>query len=226
MSARSNPLPPDAAPTSDTEYYRRVLHDLIDMGAALARQVHDQAITPAATPAITPGTQPDTKPDATIPFDRIARAVRRTIALARTLDLPALACTHAAHTQATSIQAARTQAARKRILRDVEDAIQRTTASPAASPAASPPSAEALHAELLDRLDGPDLDADITHWPLPQIIADICRDLGLASALGAPRPWKRRTPQDIAQLCARAATDPPAPRPEQLRHPPPGLGRT
>jgi hypothetical protein len=84
---------------------------------------------------------------------------------------------------------------RRRIIRDVEDTIQRTT---------GPAEAETLHAELLDRLDAPDLDDDIENRPIGDVIADICRDLGLA-ALPGTHPWKRRTTEDLATLCARAA---------------------
>ena len=86
-------------------------------------------------------------------------------------------------------------AARKRILREVEDTIQRTPT----------PDGAALQAELQDRLDTPDVEDDLTTRPIPEIITEICRDLGLASTPGA-HPWKRRTPGDIQQLCTRAAT--------------------
>ncbi len=86
-------------------------------------------------------------------------------------------------------------AARKRIIRDVEDTIQRKTKDD---------EAERLHAELLERLDAPDLDDDIDHRPVAEIIEDICRDLGIANYPGA-HPWKRRTPADIAILADRAA---------------------
>src|SRR5438094_651039 len=80
------------------------------------------------------------------------------------------------------------------ILRDVEDAIHR---------AANGPAAERLAAELHDRLDAPDLDDDILHRPIADIVTEICRDLGLAAAYGAT-PWKRRTPRDLEALRARA----------------------
>jgi hypothetical protein len=53
-------------------------------------------------------------------------------------------------------------------------------------------------------MDAPDLDRDIESRPIDDIIKDILRDLGLA-ALPGTRPWKRRTPADIAELNARAA---------------------
>ncbi len=175
-----------------TRYYRATLHELIDMGADIARQVHRQAMAQPQTPA--PATDPaEPLPDHTIPFDRIARAIRRTVALARHIAEPAAPAQH-------PDRARQRVAARTRIIRDVEDAIQRSTRGDAA---------ETLHAELVERLDGPDLDADILHRPVDDIIADICRDLGIAAPPGA-RPWKRRTPADIQSLAALANRTPQA----------------
>ncbi len=63
------------------------------MGTDLAEAVHRQAL---AEPAATPQTQPEQEPAAPTPtptqaisFDRLARTVRRTIALARKLSEPA-----------------------------------------------------------------------------------------------------------------------------------------
>jgi hypothetical protein len=167
----------------DAQYYRRILHGLIDMGADLARQIHQQALTPAETAE--PGPEP--APDFTAAFDRIARTIRRSILLARKLTEPV---------QAPAANPAQHRvAARQHIIRAVEDTIQRNAAAS---------DAESLHAEFLDRLDAPDLEDDIDQRPVADIIIDICRDLGLA-ALPGTHPWKRRTPADIAALCAHAA---------------------
>ncbi len=79
----------------DAQYYRQVLHKFIAMGTDLAEAVHRQALAePAAAPA--PQSQPEDEPAAPSPtpsqattFDRLARTVRRTIALARKLSEPA-----------------------------------------------------------------------------------------------------------------------------------------
>jgi hypothetical protein len=200
---------------ADAQYYRQALHELIDMGTGLARLLHQQATTQAHAAPQDPGSQPAPvpAPDPLISiaaaFDRIARAVRRSIALARSLADPVPPARDPAQHRA---------AARKRILRDVEDAIQRTApgSGHAASDHAAPDGSgaddadadeagdEALLAELHDRLDAPDLDDDISSRPVAEIITEICRDLGLAALPGA-HPWKRRTPADLEQLCARAA---------------------
>ncbi len=189
----------------DTHYYRGILHELIDMGADLARRVHRQAIAqPEPTiPANDP--EPTSPPDPTQAFDRIARAIRRTIALARNLaePVPSQAANPGQHRTAT----------RKRIIREVEDAIQRRPPGPQTD-------ADGLHAELRERLDGPDLDDDIDLRPIPEIIADICRDLGIAAQPGT-HAWKRRTPQDIEALCARAAQTAITTAPTAARREPP-----
>ncbi len=82
----------------DAQYYRQVLHKFITMATDLAEAVHRQALAePAAAPQpAAPGSQPENEPAAPSPtpnqaitFDRLARTVRRTIALARTLSEPA-----------------------------------------------------------------------------------------------------------------------------------------
>ena len=205
------PGPHDA----DAQGHRRVLNDLIAMGADLARFLHGQAAAHAAQQAAAPPAQPathaqqitdvrhatDAQPipasDALISlaaaFDRTARAVRRGILLARSLAEPVQPARDPAQARA---------ATRRRILREVEDAIQRTGANAGARDGQD--GAETLQAELRDRLDAPDLDWDITARPVADIIAEICRDLGLAMPSGL-HPWKRRTPDDIARLCAAAA---------------------
>ena len=116
-------------------------------------------------------------------------------------------------------------AARKRILRVVEDTIGRTAND-------GPDTPDALRAELRDRLDAPDLEDDIATRPVADIIQEICRDLGLAAHPGT-QPFQRRTPADVARLCARAAApkaagphgpasgaaQPPTPQPSGRRDP-------
>ena len=192
-STPSRPEPTDRATQrdEDAQYYRQVLHELIEIGTDLTRTLHRQAAPetnnqPAAAPAAAPA------PDPTIAFDRIARTLRRTISLARKLSDPAQP--RPAQLRADRSTAHRL-AARKQIIRAVEDTIQRRTKGA---------EAEALHAEFYERLDDPELDDDLDQRPVAEIIKDICRDFGIEHFPGT-HPWKRRTPQDVRDLCARAA---------------------
>ena len=188
-----------------THRHSQALDDLVTMGTSLARLLHAQAIrqAEAADAAVPPHPIPGAphEPPATAlitlttAFDRIARAVRRCVALARKLDEPVRATPDPAH---------RRTAARREVIRAVEDTIHRT--------AHEGDRAETLHAELRDRLDDPDLEDDLAHRPIADIIAEIRRDLGLASPPG-DHPWRRRTPADIRDLNARAAAPSRAPQP-------------
>jgi len=212
---------------ADTRGHGAALDNLISMGTGIARLLHDQAHAQAAQQAAAqPQPEQQRPPQALIAqpaparapaaslqdlaaaFDSISRTVRRCIMLAQSLDKPA----KPARTPAPD----RT-AARKRILRAVEDTLGRQDYDD--SYRECDPT-EALHAELLDRMDAPDLDRDIESRPIDDIIKDILRDLGLA-ALPGTRPWKRRTPADIAELCARAAA-PSRPAGSTPRDPGPG----
>ncbi len=201
----------------------RLLHDqahaqAAQQAAALALQATDGQPAPQAT-AAQPAPAPASAPAASLQdlaaaFDSTARTVRRCIMLAQNLDAPR----KPARTPAPNQTAApgRT-AARTRILRAVEDTLGRQDYDD--SYRVCDPT-EVLHAELLDRMDAPDLDRDIESRPIDDIIKDILRDLGLA-ALPGTRPWKRRTPADIAELNARAAA-PSRPAGSTPREPGPG----
>jgi hypothetical protein len=199
MSAQPAAPEQEAAPdrqAQDADYYRRILHELIDIGTDLARLVHRQAKTQAEATTPDSALSPEPAADVTIAFDRLSRGIRRSISLARRLDEPAPAPAPPPSGLASETRIA----ARKRILREVEDIIQRK---------AGQTEAGSLEAELLDRLDSPDLEDDIAQRPVADIIADICRDLGIAGITGT-QAWKRRTPEDIKILCARAAQPAPA----------------
>ena len=190
-----SPTPPHPEPADrasqrdeDAQYYRGILHELVEMATDIARAVHRQA-TPEQSTQPAPAQAP--APDPTVAFDRIARTLRRTIALARKLSEPAQPCpAQGAHQRRT--------AARKQIIREVEDTIHRE---------AHGSEADALHAELYERLDTLDLDDDIDTLPIADIVAAIRRDLGIAAHINSRgiSPWKRRRPADVRDLCARAA---------------------
>ena len=93
-SAAALPEPADLARQrdEDAQYYRQMLHELAEMGMDIARAVHRQATAQPAAPepsAETAPAAPSPSPNQATSFDRLARTVRRTIALARTLSEPA-----------------------------------------------------------------------------------------------------------------------------------------
>lgn len=203
---------PDAQAAS-AQRHHQVLDGLINIGADFARLLHSQALLqaqPAPQPGQPPATHPKPAPapspapgtlvDLAAAFGTISRAVRRCIMLAQALANPKQPAAPA------NDPARHRTAVRKRIIREVEDAIHRTANEGA--------SAERLTAELRERLDAPDLEDDINSRPVADIIRELCRDLGLFSAPNDPQ-WKRRTPAIIEQLCARAA------QPSRPRHPSP-----
>ncbi len=174
---QSTPTPPQSPPSSpeeDDAYYRAVLHDLIDRGADIARQLHERAAK-----------HPES--DLSIPFDRIARTIRRTIALARHI---------ATNPPKTARAAVERTLAREKIIRGVEDAIE-AKRGPATDTGI-------LYNELHERLDDADFERDLRTRPIDDIIEELARDLGVAYQSRA-YIWKRRTPADIATLRARAA---------------------
>jgi hypothetical protein len=191
----------DLADTED--HYRSVVREMVDLGADLLRMVHqeaqqaDAARRAAAEPSYNPTTFPAAKSasDLAVAYDLIFRSMRRAILLDRKLSTP----------QKAPAAPNRT-AARKRIIREVEDAIQGE---------ARGDHAESLHAELIERLDSPDLEDEIATRTIPQIVQDICRDFGIAG-LDRTHPYKRRIPHDIAVLNARAEQMPGAEPSEKL----------
>jgi len=231
MSTQPTHTPPYHAPAhqaADAHDHREILHDLILMGADLARQLRQQAAALAPDPAAAPpapAPAPEILVSVAAAFDRTARAVRRGVMLYRILAEPPPPAPDPARHRAD---------ARKRILREVEDTIGRTAHDPARPGSdntgsdnpgagrldADNPDADSLTAELHDRLDAPDLDDDIAIRPAADIITEICRDLGLLAPPGT-HPWKRRTPDDIQQLCARAAAASPARHPARQPGPAP-----
>ena len=190
---------------SNDAHYDQVLRDLVDMATDIARMIHAQMArqaspqNQAAGPALPPNTDPT--PGLTIAFDRISRTIRRTVLLAK--KLPELG-----QERKPENSTLRRIADRKRIIRRVEDVIQRN---------AKPEHLEALQAEFCERLDSADLDDDIDHRPIEDIIADICRDLRVAIPF-APN-YKRRTPAEVETLRTQAAAIPESWREEKPRLP-------
>ena len=210
MSAHTTQPADPGQPAPGPHPHRQALDDLITMGTDLARALHRQALIQAeaahaARPPHPAPHAPHEPPATTLialttAFDRIARAVRRCIALAQRLDTPPKPARDPAHHRA---------AARRQVIRAVEDTIHRA--------ANEGDRAEALNAELRDRLDDPDLDPDLLTRPIADIIAEITRDLGLASPPG-DNAWRRRTPADVQDLNARAAAPSRPRQPSPAQH--------
>jgi hypothetical protein len=179
----------------DAQYYRGILHGLIEMGNDIAGMIHQQAKSQAAAaaPDASAGLVPS--PMTREAFEQIARTIRRCILLAMKVAEPAKA-------PAVDNAAPRRAAVRRQIIRRVEDSIHRD------APAAEQ---ESLRAELGERLDAPEFQDDLDR-PIEEVIHEIRADLGLLGPDSAKR-WPRRTPKDIAILAARAA----APARERLR---------
>lgn len=154
--------------------YQHALAVLLDVGLSIAK---DLKAPEEKNTAIARGAA----------FEGVARAVRRSIVLSRHIRdaVPA-----AARQEATRAQA------RRQILRGVEDTINRKVTRLG--------DAEALRAELLERIDAPEFAEDLANRSPDILVAEICRDLGLATLPGM-RPDLRRTPDDIAILAAQAA---------------------
>jgi len=174
------PEPPEQQRERERACHREALHDLVILGINTAKALERRAIASAneGTNAVI---------DAAIAFERIARAIRRTIALARHI------ATNPPKTRTQTVE--RTQA-REKIIRGVEDAIEARRA----------PTTETatLYNELNERLDDAAFERDLRTRPLDDIIEELARDLGVASQSRA-WVWKRRTPVDIATFRARAA---------------------
>ncbi len=206
MTAPPNPSPPgDPAPQPpDRAAARRQRIDqLTAKGMAFAHAVCDTGIAHANSlqqaDTWDPAAKAKTIASLATAYERVARAVRYNTLLDEHLDRPAPARTPA-----------RTRtAARRHIIRKVENAIR-------SDDRLGPAAKQRLEIELLERLDGPDIEEDLLDGPLDTIIEDLCRDLGLGLLGGMPSA--RRTPADIALLNARAAApaikaQPPDPAP-------------
>jgi uncharacterized membrane protein YccC len=118
-----------------TAHLQDVLNDFVDFGHRLIRLVVEQAEA---------GEMPVEK--ATKAYDRVTRSVRRSIMLIHKLAEP--------------IKTVDRVAARKRIIRVIEDNIQRH---------AEESEAETLHREFLERLDTPDWEDDLGERPVDEI---------------------------------------------------------
>ena len=195
----SSPTPQTEPCSDELQRHRLLLNEMIEIGVDRIRLVHrlEQTRIDAALARLAdePGSRPTITPEdelkSATAYGCHFRAVRRGMLLARRLAEPVRTPAQADHAQRN--------AARRRILRTLEDDIHHEWRGE---------TADQLHEEVLDRLDSPEIEDEIGTRSPEEIIADIRRDLQLGAPPGTRRPWRRRTPEDIAELHARAAKPP------------------
>jgi hypothetical protein len=143
----------------------RVLWELAEFGMELARAVQARALTPGVDAAITQ--------DLILSFTRIARAVRQTIALEARIERDARTSASEGAERLTRADRERRHDHKTRVGRLVERAIDTDTE-------ASGEEADDLYADLHERLEDADDLAGFADRPVSEIVAHICRELGVA----------------------------------------------
>ena len=187
MNSQSTPAELPAPSYFGAEKHVCILNDQLDVSVRMSRILLAQVEAAPAEQSVTAA--------GIAMHGEACRTLRRNIFLARLCTLPA-------GTLRVDDGGRRRKMARARILRGVEDAIH--------AKVDDIDDAESLRGELYDRMDASDLDDDIETWPPDEIITEVCRDLGLGDRAPGAFAWKRRTPEDIASLNAKAAeTAPP-----------------
>ncbi len=200
----------------DAQYDRQVLHKLIAMGTDLAEAVHRQAL---AEPAAAPQNQPEDQPAAPKPtpnqattFDRLARTVRRTIALARKLSEPA-----------------REAPGPKLRLSECPNA-RRPDCAETDAPDAEPWAEPCERPEAADCDADEDLDDDLDEQSFADLIASLRHDTGLAHLTdaelrqhrtppSAPESARREHPRSGCKAAGTRTTPPPIPAPPPRARP-------
>jgi hypothetical protein len=168
-----SPCPQDSARETDeerTDRHLAVLKELTEIGMRVARAVEAQATGEAA-----PDAPVIVSTDLGLTLSRIARAVRQTVALEARLveDRRAGQAQRAAKlAQETKVRSWLRKA-------KVQDIVER-----AIEAQESGDRAEDLLSDLAERLADPDDEAIFADRPLPELVARICRDLGVAPPTG------------------------------------------
>jgi hypothetical protein len=171
-----------------------VLGELTRIGMALARDVGREAAEPQGGPDAPPV-------DFAMQFSRISRAVRQTVALEAKFD----AERQARRDKAAADLAVETRLRGIRRKARVSDLVEWVLESESDS--------ERLTENLNERLEDLD-DCDFADRPLGEIVASICRDLGVTVdwTLWEDQPW-------AAEALGAGGADPPAwPGPRPVRH--------
>jgi len=234
MRTASSPrtAPPDPADVRTGEL-AAMLRELSEIGMDLARSLREavrdqvEAARAAGEPA------PAVTSEAGLTFSRIARGVRLTVALERALYEPPKGAGSAKDRDMAAQIAGAAQRLRRKLWvvaggHEVKTWVEKTIETQATGER----EAERLKAELNEKLADEDEIRPLLGLPVGEMIARVCRDLGLEpnEQLWAHEPWA------IEEAAERAAagTRPPAhgaandagadaemPRPSRVEHGPP-----
>jgi hypothetical protein len=203
-SAPSAPQAADPAPAAARALIERqlwVLGRLAEAGLNVALAIERQATAAAAPDVAEPSPPPEPGPivqgpivqgDIALAYARAARAVRLTVALQAKLvrDLQALDEAAARSRRGEQAEAERAREAletarKERVERIVERVIRAELGDEG--------EADRLAEAAWERLDHDDIYGDLTAQPVGEIIARVCRDLGLSPDWGrlAEEAWAR-----------------------------------
>lgn len=182
---RSPSSPAETAdPEEDTQFYRDACRDLVELGLDLARRTQAQPVTPQHAPL------------QTLAFERIARAIRRTILLAEHLGQPRPDASLAGPERASP----------------TEPGNRPEKKSPAQTGTVERQRVETLAS---DRREVSDMKRDVATRPLSEIIAEIRRDLTSAPEPGPHPPTQPPTQPPTPPPSAPPRPFRPLPAPEQ-----------
>ena len=153
-----------------------MLAELAEIGMRLAREVERRALAEEPRRDALPDRARlnSAEMDWGLVFARIARAVRQTVALEARLAGEAQA-------QAATVPASQAAAGRKRSRR-IKERV-RVLAEEAIGAEADGHEVENMRLDLAERLDDPDIEAELGRRPIGVIFAAICRDLGITPDL-------------------------------------------
>ncbi len=209
----------------------RMLQELAEIGMQLARAVGRQV---AERTQEDPGgadtdLAADLAADLALVFSRISRAVRQTIALEARLDRELLQAQKAENAAMAEQARAAERALARRRKHAVREAVQEALDAEACGP-----ELEALLADLDERLEDADDDPDFAELAIGQLVARICRQLGVvpdpslwedeggAVHAGSPEPFRSQAgAEDEAPATNIVALDGADTSPRRLEHPPP-----
>jgi hypothetical protein len=212
ISAAADTNSPRSQDDERSEWQLRVLKELVDLGLELARAIQSRALARIAAeeaaaekPA---GAAPSGDGGWALAFMRVNRAVRQTVALQAKLA-------EDRRTRAATAEQERRQQKKMRVKRSVARVIWNEDRP-------------AKTRDWLDELNGRIEDLDDTDFgdrPIAEIVARICRDLGIAFD---PRPWEAEN-EAIASAGDGAGSDgkaglrspPSAPSQRAAARPPP-----